>query len=91
VRAHVGFQSGWLRLEPAETKNAEGRQFPLTPALRAVRGRPRAPWRLRRRPVRLSRGCSTGRAGRLSPSVAPGWPPARPPGCRRPRRPNLSW
>ena len=32
---HVDFQSGWLRLEPGETKNAEGRQFPLTSALRA--------------------------------------------------------
>jgi integrase len=40
--AHVDFQSGWLRLEPGETKNAEGRQFPLTPALRAVLERQRA-------------------------------------------------
>jgi hypothetical protein len=38
----VDFQSGWLRLEPGETKNAEGRQFPLTPALRAVLERQRA-------------------------------------------------
>ena len=40
--AHVDFQSGWLRLEPGETKNVEGRQFPLTPALRAVLERQRA-------------------------------------------------
>src|SRR5258705_6194791 len=81
--AHVDFQSGWLRLEPGETKNAEGRQFPLTPALRAVLERQRARTRrLRRRPARSFRGCSTGRAARLSPSVAPGRPPARPPGCR---------
>jgi integrase len=40
--AHVDFQSGWLRLEPGETKNAEGRQFPLTPALRVVLERQRA-------------------------------------------------
>jgi hypothetical protein len=40
--AHVDFQSGWLRLEPGETKNAEGRQFPLTLALRAVLERQRA-------------------------------------------------
>jgi len=40
--AHVDFQSGWLRLDPGETKNAEGRQFPLTPALRAVLERQRA-------------------------------------------------
>jgi integrase len=39
---HVDFQSGWLRLEPGETKNREGRQFPLTPALRAVLERQRA-------------------------------------------------
>ena len=39
---HVDFHSGWLRLEPGETKNSEGRQFPLTPALRAVLERQRA-------------------------------------------------
>jgi integrase len=33
---HVDFAGGWLRLEPGETKNGEGRQFPLTPELRAV-------------------------------------------------------
>src|SRR6266436_9705890 len=38
---HVDFQSGWLRLEPGETKNMEGRQFPLTSALRAVLERQR--------------------------------------------------
>src|SRR5215470_14180635 len=38
---HVDFESGWLRLEPGETKNGEGRQFPLTPALRAVLQRQR--------------------------------------------------
>lgn len=27
---------GWLRLDPGETKNGEGRTFPLTPELRAV-------------------------------------------------------
>lgn len=34
--SHVDFKSGWLRLEPGETKNDEGRMFPLTPELRAV-------------------------------------------------------
>ncbi|PYM68673.1 MAG: hypothetical protein DME10_26530 [Candidatus Rokuibacteriota bacterium] len=29
-------RAGWLRLEPGETKNGEGRQFPLIPALRSV-------------------------------------------------------
>ena len=40
--AHVDFRSGWLRLEPGETKNDEGRQFPLTPDLRAVLERERS-------------------------------------------------
>src|SRR6266568_2179701 len=33
---HVDFKAGWLRLEPGETKNGEGRQVPLIPALRSV-------------------------------------------------------
>ncbi|PYR15879.1 MAG: hypothetical protein DMF94_30360 [Acidobacteria bacterium] len=33
---HVDFDGGWLRLEPGETKNRQGRMFPLTPSLRAV-------------------------------------------------------
>src|SRR5215510_4704424 len=33
---HVDFKGGWLRLEPGETKNREGRQFPLIPPLRAL-------------------------------------------------------
>jgi integrase len=33
---HVDLEAGWLRLEPGETKNGEGRQFPLTPRLRAL-------------------------------------------------------
>jgi integrase len=28
--------AGWLRLDPGETKNDEGRQFPLIPELRAL-------------------------------------------------------
>jgi len=35
-RGHVDLKAGWLRLEPGETKNGEGRMFPLTPRLRAV-------------------------------------------------------
>jgi integrase len=35
-RAHLDLKAGWLRLEPGETKNGDGRQFPLMPALRAV-------------------------------------------------------
>ena len=34
--SHIDFRSGWLRLEPGETKNGKGRMFPLTPELRAV-------------------------------------------------------
>lgn len=33
---HVNFSAGWIRLEPNETKNDDGREFPLYPALRAV-------------------------------------------------------
>ena len=33
---HVDFAAGWLRLDPGETKNGEGRMFPLTNELRAV-------------------------------------------------------
>ena len=32
--ANVDFRSGWMRLEPGETKNGKGRQFPLIPRLR---------------------------------------------------------
>lgn len=31
---HVDFNGGWLRLDPNETKNGEGRNFPLTDELR---------------------------------------------------------
>ena len=54
---HVDFDAGWLRLEPGETKNREGRMFPLTPELRAVLERVRA--------ARRSSGCH-GRWGRAS-------------------------
>ena len=33
---HVDFAAGWIRLEPEETKNRDGRQFPLVPQLRAL-------------------------------------------------------
>lgn len=33
---HVDFDSGWLRLDPGESKNKEGRNFPLIPPLKAV-------------------------------------------------------
>ena len=33
---HVDFEAGWLRLDPGETKNGEGRMFPLTDRLRSV-------------------------------------------------------
>jgi len=35
-RHHVNFKHGSLRLEPGETKNNRGREFPLTPMLRQV-------------------------------------------------------
>jgi integrase len=33
---HVDFSAGWFRLEPNETKNDDGRNFPLTDELRAA-------------------------------------------------------
>ena len=33
---HVDFNGGWLRLEPGQSKNGEGRSFPFTPDLRAI-------------------------------------------------------
>ncbi len=33
---HIDFTAGWLRLEPEETKNRDGRQFPLIPELRSA-------------------------------------------------------
>ena len=38
---HVDFANGWLRLEPSETKNDDGRMFPPTPWLRTVLERER--------------------------------------------------
>lgn len=38
---HVDLVAGFLRLEPGETKNGEGRMFPLTAGLRAVLERQR--------------------------------------------------
>ena len=38
---HVDFEHGTLRLEPGETKNGEGRNFPMTTALRATLERQR--------------------------------------------------
>ena len=38
---HVDFKGGWLRLEPGETENRIGRNFPMTKKLRAVLQRQR--------------------------------------------------
>jgi integrase len=37
-RHHLDLAAGWLRLEPGETKNGEGRSFPLTDRLRSILG-----------------------------------------------------
>jgi integrase len=39
---HLDLKAGWLRLEPGETKNGEGRQFPLTPHLQVLLDQQRA-------------------------------------------------
>jgi integrase len=33
---HVDFANGWIRLDPGESKNGEGREFPFTPEVRGV-------------------------------------------------------
>lgn len=33
---HLDRENGWLRLDPGESKNSEGRMFPLTPELREI-------------------------------------------------------
>jgi integrase len=35
-KSHLDLREGWLRLDPGETKNGEGRNFPLTPMLKAA-------------------------------------------------------
>lgn len=35
-KGHLDLNSGWLRLDPGETKNGEGRMFPLTLELREI-------------------------------------------------------
>jgi len=40
-RHHVDLQAGWIRLEPGETKNGEGRMFFLTPELHEILERQR--------------------------------------------------
>jgi site-specific recombinase XerD len=36
TKKHLDLKAGWLRLDPGETKNNEGRMFPLTPMLRSA-------------------------------------------------------
>ena len=38
---HVDLAKGWLRLDPGESKNGEGREFPFTPDMRSVLETPR--------------------------------------------------
>jgi integrase len=35
-KGHLDLKEGWLRLDPGETKNNEGRNFPLTPMLKTA-------------------------------------------------------
>lgn len=71
---HVDFKAGWLRLEPGETKDGEGRQFPLIPSLRTYwRRKGSKPMALPARQVRSYRGYfSVGMASQLRISTAHG-------------------
>jgi len=51
---HVDFNGGWLRLEPGETKNRKGRNFPFTQRLRTVL----AEQRKRTAAVEVATGCA---------------------------------
>ena len=78
--SHVDFQAGWIRLEPGETKNREGRMFPMTPTLRAVLERQRARTRaVERATGHVIPGCSTAPDSRSDIFAAPGSPPAKRP------------
>jgi hypothetical protein len=61
---------GWSRVRRRTRRDGSSRSRP--PYGPCWSANARAPWRLRRRLARLFRGCSTGQAGRLGPSVAPG-------------------
>jgi integrase len=50
---HVDFANGWIRLEPGESKNREGRAFPFTPGLKAALEAERE----RVRAIERRRGC----------------------------------
>jgi integrase len=58
---HVDLEAGWLRLDPGETKNGDGRMFPLTPELATALTRQRR-WETRSGVGRAARssGCSSG-------------------------------
>ncbi len=86
-RRHVDFQAGWLRPDPGETRNGEGRMLPLTPELRAALERTRAfeaktgrvvPWLLHRngQPIKgfrkaWRRACAEAGHGRAAPGARP--------------------
>jgi integrase len=70
---HVDLKHGWLRLDPGETKNGDGRQFPLTRSSAA------SSRRSGRTPIRSSasrdasfRGSSTGTASGFDPCAGRG-------------------
>jgi hypothetical protein len=79
----VDFQGSWLRLEPGETKNGEGRNFPLTRELRNVlEKRHIARPKLRGLPDVTFHGCSFTRTALQSViSATPGFQPAMARGC----------
>jgi integrase len=81
--SHVDFDTGWIRLEPGETKNREDRMFPMTPTLRAVLERQRAHTRaIERATGQVIPWSSTVMGGPSDTIAAPGSPPARRPRFR---------
>jgi integrase len=76
-RHHVDLKARWLRLEPGETKNRKGRNFPLTPRLRkscARKSSGQKPYSDRK--AKSSRGCFIAMVSRLKPFAGHGLQPA---------------
>jgi integrase len=77
-RHHLDLDGGWLRLDPGETKNGQGRNFPLTPELPSSKPKWSGPGNLNSLRVASSPGCSIATADRLRISVRSGKSHVRP-------------
>ena len=80
---HVYLEGGWLRLEPGESKNYEGRMFPMTPELTGILARQLEGTRqLEKATERIIPGPFTVIALRLRTTTTLGTKPVVWPACR---------